>query len=100
LHASITDIITLGMQVGVIEVDIGQSLDSGNCKGGKLNKGPGQMFLFGINPGQSGTVGIAITNGIEGFGNAGASQPSFGVVGICTMVQVGVVTVTVGLPPL
>jgi hypothetical protein len=99
LHASITEIIMLGIQQdGTVEV-AGHSLDSGNIIGGRLNSGPGQIFFCGMNPGQSGISGTAITNGIEGFGNVGASQPSFGVVGICTKVQVGVVTQTVGLPP-
>lgn len=100
LHASITEIMILGIQQdGIVEV-AAHSSDLGNIIGGRLNKGPGQMFFCGMNPGQSGISGTAITNGIEGSGNVGASQPSFGVVGICTKVQVGVVTVTVGLPPL
>lgn len=98
LHASITEIIILGIQQdGTVEA---HSVDVGNIIGGKLNNGPGQVFFCGMNPGQSGISGTAITNGIEGSGSVGASQPSFGVVGICTKVQVGVVTVTVGLPPL
>jgi hypothetical protein len=100
LHASITEIMMLGIQQdGIVEAAAHNS-DLGNIIGGRLNNGPGQIFFCGINPGQSGTSGTAITNGMDGFGNVGASQPSFGVVGICTKVQVGVVTQTVGLPPL